>query len=329
MELDTYTVIKIDRITAFENILDSYFKKKPKDCILYSKDGADVKIHKEVFGQTEFMRNILFSAKEQCCGIIEIICPCSKEILNHLVNFLYDGEIQCSDESESLEIIDNLCNIFGFPKNLGMNCIPKWDDSDIVQNSLTDCENAAIILPSVFAKFGPKINNFESESDFRESDTSRQNVIQNDEIIYENNRGENSKRSKFVSTKYPSNKYILSEQQEKKFNENARLVHARNEYYFNRCKICYKKFTTQYFLNKHVLSKHDERKGRLLKCQICKKSFVKMKSLKKHKMDVHKKENFLKKFKCTYCEDSFKYKWVLRNHVYEAHKGMNIDFEGM
>ena len=38
-----------------------------------------------------------------------------------MVNFLCDVEIQCKEESESLKIIENLQNIFGFQRNLVLN----------------------------------------------------------------------------------------------------------------------------------------------------------------------------------------------------------------
>ena len=37
------------------------------------------------------------------------------------MNFLYDGEIHCEKESESLKIIENLQKIFGFPENLDLS----------------------------------------------------------------------------------------------------------------------------------------------------------------------------------------------------------------
>ena len=41
-----------------------FFKKKPKDCILYSEEGTGFEIHKELLGQTEFMRKLLKTAKD-------------------------------------------------------------------------------------------------------------------------------------------------------------------------------------------------------------------------------------------------------------------------
>ena len=46
-----------------ENYLVTYLTDKSRDCILYSEDGSRFSIHKEVFSQTSFLREILYSAK--------------------------------------------------------------------------------------------------------------------------------------------------------------------------------------------------------------------------------------------------------------------------
>ena len=107
-----------DQLTSIEENLDRYLKNKTTDCILYAEDGSKFKIHKEVLGQTYFLREILFSTKEHCCQIMEILVPCSKIELSHLVNFLYDGEIRCKEEKESLKILENLDKLFGFDESL-------------------------------------------------------------------------------------------------------------------------------------------------------------------------------------------------------------------
>ena len=94
---------------------------KSPDCILYSKEGRPFKIHKELFSQTKFLREILSSAKDHCCGILEVLCPCTERELAHLVNFLYDGEIHYENQDKSFEIQENLNKIFGFPKNLSLH----------------------------------------------------------------------------------------------------------------------------------------------------------------------------------------------------------------
>ena len=66
--------------------LDFYLKKKSPDCILHSNDGFQFQTHKELLGQTAFMRELLKSAN--CCGVIEIFFPCSIEELNKMIEFM-------------------------------------------------------------------------------------------------------------------------------------------------------------------------------------------------------------------------------------------------
>ena len=49
---------------------------------------------------------------------LDILCPCTKKELGHLVDFLYNGEIQYENEIDSMEIKENLSKIFGFSKIL-------------------------------------------------------------------------------------------------------------------------------------------------------------------------------------------------------------------
>ena len=107
-----------NQIPLITDYLDRYLKWKSENCILYSEEGVDFKIHKEIFVQTDFMREILFSAKDHCCEEIEIFCPCSTEELNYLVNFLYNGEIYCDENKDATQIIQNLSKVLGFPDNL-------------------------------------------------------------------------------------------------------------------------------------------------------------------------------------------------------------------
>ena len=88
----TFKMVLLEQyIEIFEDdtYIESYFKKKETDCIVYSNNGVEFNIHKEVLYQTKFMQNILLSAYHNCCGTIEIICPCSEAELDYMVNFLY------------------------------------------------------------------------------------------------------------------------------------------------------------------------------------------------------------------------------------------------
>ena len=80
-KMEHFTLKNKDYVVTIDDYLGLYLKDKPSDCILYSLDGGGFKIHKDILGQTYFLRNILRSAKEQCCGPLEILCPCSKEEL--------------------------------------------------------------------------------------------------------------------------------------------------------------------------------------------------------------------------------------------------------
>ena len=114
-------MINKKHLTQIGDHLDFYLKNKPTDCTLYSEDGAEFKVHRELFGQTEFMRKILVSAKDRCCGFIEVICPCNENELAELTHFLYHGEIQCEDVFDSVIIKENLNKIFGYSETLNLN----------------------------------------------------------------------------------------------------------------------------------------------------------------------------------------------------------------
>lgn len=55
-------LVDYHHINSITDLLESYLKNKPPDCILYSEDGAPFKTHKELLAQTNFMREILKSA---------------------------------------------------------------------------------------------------------------------------------------------------------------------------------------------------------------------------------------------------------------------------
>ena len=64
-----------------------FFNNKESDCILYSEDGHEFRIHKEILSQTKKMRNILSNSKDGCCGTMQIVCPCSKYTVHNLITF--------------------------------------------------------------------------------------------------------------------------------------------------------------------------------------------------------------------------------------------------
>ena len=88
----TFTMVLLEqyvRIFEDDTYIESYLKKKETDCILYSNNGVEFNIHKEVLYQTKFMQSLLLSTHDICCTTTEIICPCSESELDCMVNFLY------------------------------------------------------------------------------------------------------------------------------------------------------------------------------------------------------------------------------------------------
>ena len=107
----------VNNTPIIEDYFEVYLKKKSADCILYSIDGFEFKIHRELLSQTKFLREILSSAKDRCCGMLEIFCPCSEQELTYLVSFLHNGEICCKEQIEADKVEENLVKIFGYNEN--------------------------------------------------------------------------------------------------------------------------------------------------------------------------------------------------------------------
>ena len=107
---------------AVVNNMDSYFKQIPPDCSIYSEDGFEFPIHKELLYQTKLLRHMIENTNTDCCKI-EIMCPSlSKEELETIVNFLYKGKTFCTDQAVAFQVIDNLKHLFGFPsRNFDFN----------------------------------------------------------------------------------------------------------------------------------------------------------------------------------------------------------------
>ena len=99
---------------ALVNTMESYFKSTPPDCNLYSQDNYGVLIHKELLYQTKFMRDMVESVSPD--SKIEIIChSLSKEEVEEIVEFLYNGRILCTSEVAVHRHAKNLRDLFGFP----------------------------------------------------------------------------------------------------------------------------------------------------------------------------------------------------------------------
>ena len=102
-----------DPMSLVDN-MDSYFKNTPPDCSLFSKENHKILVHKELLYQTKAMREMIKNV-----GIdskIEVICASlSKEELEIIINFFYDGKILCSNQNAAHQAKKDLEDIFGFP----------------------------------------------------------------------------------------------------------------------------------------------------------------------------------------------------------------------
>ena len=108
-----YTVYNKEPLVLI-NAMESYFKSTPPDCSLFSDDNYGILIHKELMYQTKFMREMISTV-----GIdskIEVFCPSlSKEELEIIVDFFYNGKIFYKDQTVVSQVSKNLEVLFGFP----------------------------------------------------------------------------------------------------------------------------------------------------------------------------------------------------------------------
>jgi hypothetical protein len=87
---------------------------------LFSQDGSQISIHKELQYQIKFMRAILNAAYQNHSNErLDIFCPSlSNQELVEVVNFLCRGQFTSPDEIKACRILENLTEVFRFPKSL-------------------------------------------------------------------------------------------------------------------------------------------------------------------------------------------------------------------
>ena len=73
---------------------------------------------------------IVKNAKMECCNHMDIMIPSlSKYDLEYLVEFLYSGQISCSDQETVSKVVSNLSKFLGFPDSMDLSTSP-----DLPQN---------------------------------------------------------------------------------------------------------------------------------------------------------------------------------------------------
>ena len=98
--------------------MKSYTKIKSPDCSFYTEDGNEIPFHKELLYQTKLMEKLIKSL-DCYCSKIEIILPSvSIEELDLMVEFLYCGQISCTNPNLASRVSSNLQELLGFSTSL-------------------------------------------------------------------------------------------------------------------------------------------------------------------------------------------------------------------
>ena len=111
---------------ATAQFLDSYLMQKPPDCSFFTEDGYEIPVHKELLCQTRLMCDIVRNS--DCCKIEIIFSSLLKEELGLMVEFLYKGQISCSDNTVATQVISNLQELLGFPKDMNIITDQLYED---------------------------------------------------------------------------------------------------------------------------------------------------------------------------------------------------------
>jgi len=323
-----------------ENFVDEWVTKKRPDCVLHSNDGHNFKVHKEIFGQTQFMRNILMAAKSiQCqCGRIQISLPCSKRMVEHLVEFLYMGELRMDvfNEAKLCEIFDNLHKILGYELDMRRDC---------EEGSSSEYDSDDSIDASTFAVNRPESSDNESDpgtyeeqrikniaarkakfdelqlKDFKEAACDK-NEAKNISLLYNlpgvagpsgvarpsrpRKRSENPEakpRERRGNSNVPSYKDLYS-------SSSSEDDSGKGEPKAKQIKLAQKARRPQ-------AARNGPKKAH--PCDQCESSFDKANALKIH---INAKHLGLKPFKCTQCDEAFGTSSDLKRHIKSAHEGI-------
>ena len=134
--------------------MDSYYKRIPPDCGLFSADGYEIPLHKELLFQTKLMCQMLKNVDIDCCKI-SIMCPSlTKKDLEKIVDFLYGGKIYCTNMTDATQVFNNLTQLFGFPsRNFEFNGTilkSEFEESDVAVSNYHSVSNLNYYILRVF-----------------------------------------------------------------------------------------------------------------------------------------------------------------------------------
>ena len=174
---------------ATKNAIESYFKLKEPDCSLFSEEGYEILIHKELLFQTKFMQQIVKNIDCFCCKI-EIFFPSIlKEDLEKMIMFLYTGELTCNDRIEVCKLFVNLTKLLGFTNCMQINgkaVIPNFVKEVSIKRSdqvpMKNVSSKKFSSPSVDTMKNPDVKIKKSDQILMKNDRFS-NPSENPEII--------------------------------------------------------------------------------------------------------------------------------------------------
>ena len=114
--------------------LQEYTSRKTPDVKIHSNDGFFFEVHKEVFGQTKFLR--LLMANAACCPNDEVVVfmpDITRHVLQKTVQFFYSGTIEYENQDDLAQVIDVLIYTLGFPPDMSLGSVAKIDQIDTLQ----------------------------------------------------------------------------------------------------------------------------------------------------------------------------------------------------
>ena len=301
------------------DFLSLYLKDKEPDCTLYSQEGIKFSIHKEVLYPAKLISNIFSDANQVCCKTIEIFCPCSKDEMESIVKFLYNGTISYHEYNDVNQYIYNITKMFGFPdKSFSVEYCSMPNEKTKLsfkvpnkQKNKVSGQDRIITKTDGSENFEKDPLSFESIVNERMKKTINNDILPDKKSAYQFNLSKKKFENETILDKAivicdDSMEYSINDC-DKNYKE-----HHKDEKKQLLCSICNESFKFEIALIKHTATVH---KGKMqYECKICDRKFNQKGTLKEHSLLPHS-------YQCTDCEKKFNKKSQLNKHCSIFHAG--------